>query len=292
MVMSRICVKYPLLNAWELYTAERSVSLSATSLSTDYALVYRWLERCPHQKLDQGRLALTWVCGQEPKYSALRVAMYLKALFRWASSPDVALVASNPVASFKLPKRPQRPDEVTVIQRSEIPFVIAALERQDATLPRWDLWAQLQLQTGLRTGEVRAIRAQDVEAERLYVHSNYTTNHGLKDSTKTNRPRWVPLNHVARGILDGLTADADGFLFPWNRSSFQDFFRIRMQGLYKQRLISTTYRPYDLRHTAISGWLEAGVPVAQVAQWAGNTAEVIWRHYASTTVEYQMPVLA
>lgn len=29
-------------------------------------------------------------------------------------------------------------------------------------------------------------------------------------------------------------------------------------------------RPYDLRHAAISGWLNAGVPVTQVAEWAGN----------------------
>lgn len=43
------------------------------------------------------------------------------------------------------------------------------------------------------------------------------------------------------------------------------------------------YRPYDLRHVAISRWLGAGIPVAQAAQWAGNTSEVIWKHYAGTT---------
>jgi len=51
------------------------------------------------------------------------------------------------------------------------------------------------------------------------------------------------------------------------------------------------YRPYDLRHVAISRWLEAGIPVAQAAQWAGNTSEVIWKHYAGNTTEYEMPVL-
>ena len=42
---------------------------------------------------------------------------------------------------------------------------------------------------------------------------------------------------------------------------------------------------------AISRWLEAGIPVAQAAQWAGNTSEVIWKHYASNTTDYEMPVL-
>jgi hypothetical protein len=42
---------------------------------------------------------------------------------------------------------------------------------------------------------------------------------------------------------------------------------------------------------AISRWLEAGISVAQCAKWAGNTSEVIWKHYAGTTQECEMPVL-
>jgi integrase len=30
-------------------------------------------------------------------------------------------------------------------------------------------------------------------------------------------------------------------------------------------------RPYDLRHAAVSTWLNAGVPAAQVAEWAGHS---------------------
>lgn len=39
-------------------------------------------------------------------------------------------------------------------------------------------------------------------------------------------------------------------------------------------------RPYDLRHTAITTWLNAGVPIAEVARRAGNSPEVIHRRYA------------
>lgn len=38
-------------------------------------------------------------------------------------------------------------------------------------------------------------------------------------------------------------------------------------------------RPYDLRHTCITNWLNAGVPVAEVARRAGNSPEVIHRVY-------------
>jgi integrase len=39
-------------------------------------------------------------------------------------------------------------------------------------------------------------------------------------------------------------------------------------------------RPYDLRHAAVSTWLNAGVPAPQVAEWAGHGVEVLLRVYA------------
>ncbi|WP_327680175.1 tyrosine-type recombinase/integrase [Streptomyces sp. NBC_00467] len=38
-------------------------------------------------------------------------------------------------------------------------------------------------------------------------------------------------------------------------------------------------RPYDLRHTCITRWLNAGVPIAEVARRVGNSPEVIHRRY-------------
>jgi integrase len=39
-------------------------------------------------------------------------------------------------------------------------------------------------------------------------------------------------------------------------------------------------RPYDLRHAAVSTWLNAGVPEPQVAEWAGHSVDVLLRVYA------------
>ncbi|WP_433351402.1 hypothetical protein [Micromonospora sp. CA-111912] len=38
--------------------------------------------------------------------------------------------------------------------------------------------------------------------------------------------------------------------------------------------------PYDLRHAAVSTWLNGGVPPTQVAEWAGQSVEVPLRIYA------------
>jgi integrase len=154
----------------------------------------------------------------------------------------------------------------------------------------WSLFAEFMLQSGMRTGEVRALKWTDLEENRVLVHSNYTLTHGYKNSTKTNKKRWVPLNKAAQEIVEQLDKVSE-YLFPWNRYAFQSFFRDKVDQLHGAGLVKDRYRPYDLRHVAISRWLEAGIPVTQAASWAGNTSEVIWQHYANTTVEQAMPEL-
>jgi integrase len=39
-------------------------------------------------------------------------------------------------------------------------------------------------------------------------------------------------------------------------------------------------RPYDLRHAAVSLWLNEGVPATQVAEWARHSVHVLLRVYA------------
>ncbi|GAA4904338.1 hypothetical protein [Streptomonospora salina] len=39
-------------------------------------------------------------------------------------------------------------------------------------------------------------------------------------------------------------------------------------------------RPYDLRHAAVSTWLNSGVPAAKVAERAGHSVAVLHRVYA------------
>nr|WP_319732203.1 hypothetical protein [Streptomyces sp. MB09-01] len=48
-------------------------------------------------------------------------------------------------------------------------------------------------------------------------------------------------------------------------------------------------RPYDLRHTCITNWLNAGVPVAEVARRAGNSPEVIHQRYEGCIDGHEEP---
>lgn len=280
-----------LAELWDAFVAERSIALCPTSLTSDYRQIRKWLQRCPVQDTEQARQILIWVLGQTPVLTSRRVAMYVKSMYKWASQEDVAHLVRNPIASFKMPKAPQRDIDIIVIPRNEVGIVLAALAAkcsyQDVN---WSWYTEFMLQTAMRTGEVRALQWSDIKENKILVHSNWTLTHGYKDSTKTNKKRWVPLNSRCQAILEQLPRENE-CIFPWNRLAFQSYFRKKLQPLHGVGLISHLYRPYDCRHTAISRWIEAGIPVPQVANWAGNTSEVIFKHYCNTTQEYEMPVL-
>jgi len=276
---------------WGAFLEERSISLCPTSLTSDYRQVTKWLERCPIQDLNEARKIMIWVLGEKPVLSSRRVAMYTKTMFRWTAQEDVGYLEKNLLASFKMPKAPQKDQDIIVIPQNEVGLVLAALSaKRTYKNVNWGWYTEFMLQTAMRTGEVRALRWNDIKDNKILVHQNWTLTHGLKDSTKTNKKRWVPLNNKCQALLAQLPSDQE-YLFPWDRVAFQSFFRKKLQPLHKAGLISHLYRPYDCRHTAISRWIEAGIPVPQVASWAGNTSEIIFKHYCNTTKEYEMPEL-
>jgi integrase len=280
-----------LTELWGMFVAERSIALCPTSLTSDYSQTTKWLRKCPIQDIEQARQIMIWVLGEKPVLSSRRVAMYVKTLFKWAAQEDVAILARNQLASFKMPKAPQKDGDIIVIPRDEVGLVLAALAaKQTYRNVDWSLYTELMLQTALRTGEVRAMRWDDIKENKALIHQNYTLTHGIKNSTKTNKKRWVPLNNKCQTILNQLPQYSE-YVFPWDRVAFQSYFRKKLKPLATVGILSHTYRPYDCRHTAISRWIEAGIPVPQVAAWAGNTSEVIFKHYCNTTQEYVMPEL-
>lgn len=280
-----------LTDLWSSFSQEKSFALSPTTVHKSYRQVSNWVSRNPHQQWEEGRLALMHTLQQSPQKAALKVAGYLKTMFRWAAETE--LIPRNPVASFKLPKAPQMDDPV-VIPAELIPVVVRALKRSSINEARWDLVANWHLQTGCRPAEGFGLLWSDIDwdNQRFTVARNMTVTHGVLPRTKTNRKRVVPLNDTAMQILHEMRElHSSEFVFPWSRYSYMSAFKRVMQRLYDEGTIPVRYRPYDLRHTQISIALERGVSVAQVASWAGNTPETCWKSYVGVSSTYEMPTI-
>lgn len=108
-----------------------------------------------------------------------------------------------------------------------------------------------------------------------------------------NAVRWVPIPPpLVRALLwhvavygtapDGRifrTAPGNGPVSKW---SYLNVWRQARAAAFtpKQQASPLAARPYDLRHAAVSTWLNAGVPSTQVAEWAGHSVSVLLRTYA------------
>ena len=115
--------------------------------------------------------------------------------------------------------------------------------------------------------------------------------HSLKRRAATaTRPVPIPpqLVRVLRVHLERFGVAPDGRLFRNEAGNYVDasaygqtWARARERTLTRtERASGLAKRPYDLRHAGISFWLYSGVDPAECARRAGQSIEVLFRHYA------------
>ena len=161
----------------------------------------------------------------------------------------------------------------------------------------------------LRPGEAVALRQQDcslpetgwglltLEKSRPEVNQRWTDTssaheeRGLKHrpTTETRRVPIPPeLVAILRQHIDTFGVTSDGRIFASDRghviasTAISDVWaEARTLALTPAQVASSLAgRPYDLRHAAVSFWLNAAVPATEVADRAGHSVEVLLRVYA------------
>ncbi|MGW7611850.1 hypothetical protein ACWGKW_32275 [Streptomyces sp. NPDC054766] len=115
--------------------------------------------------------------------------------------------------------------------------------------------------------------------------------HSLKRrAASATRPVPIPPQFVRmlRAHVERFDVAPDGRLFRNEAGNYVDaaaygktWARAREHALTRpERTSGLAKRPYDLRHAGISFWLYSGVDPAECARRAGQSIEVLFRHYA------------
>ena len=116
----------------------------------------------------------------------------------------------------------------------------------------------------------------------------------MRDGLKTQDRRRFPCNAKLKAMLSSIKPEKyspEGLVFPGfsgkvlNTASFR-------KTVWKPVLagLGVEYRkPYQTRHTFITLALEHGLDAKDVAKLVGNSAEVIYRHYAASKREVSVP---
>lgn len=159
------------------------------------------------------------------------------------------------------------------------PEEASGLRRQNCELPA-EGWGLIVLEQARPQANKRWTNSGETHDER-----------GLKHRAKGDT-REIPIPPVLVAILREHIAAygtaKDGRLFrtskgrPYSSSAYSAVWQeARRLALTVEQVASPlAARPYDLRHAAVSLWLNAGVPPTEVAQRAGHGVEVLLRVYA------------
>ncbi|MFI7058654.1 tyrosine-type recombinase/integrase, partial [Streptosporangium canum] len=117
--------------------------------------------------------------------------------------------------------------------------------------------------------------------------NSYTTPLDVTDDTR-EIPIPPVLVETLREHIEKHGAERDGRLFrtskgrPFSSSAYSAVWQETRRLVFTVEQIASPLgaRPYDLRHAAVSLWLNAGVPPTEVAQRAGHGVDVLLCVYA------------
>ncbi|NJP29717.1 tyrosine-type recombinase/integrase [Microbispora sp. SCL1-1] len=289
-------------------------------LPRNRAAVLRWLETAslPLADLQEAgvlrrgldAISVTFAGKKAAANTVLRKREVLNHLLELAVEEKV--LPSNPLREIKWtpPKSTEAVDPRTVVNPRQAGALLAAVSYVGRSRgPRMMALYACMYYAALRPEEAAGLRRENcqlpdegwgmltLEKTRPQANKRYTDSgeahdeRGLKHrAERETRPIPIPpvlvailREHIKRyGVAD------DGRLFrtakgrPYTASAISRIWQeARAIGFGPEQAASPlAARPYDLRHAAVSLWLNIGVPATEVAQRAGHSVEVLQRVYA------------
>lgn len=183
--------------------------------------------------------------------------------------------------------RSDRPDtKVYALTREEQEILENALKNHKVPKNRNDYRKQLliELYTGMRMGEINALRPEDVDFKRNVIHVRGTISKGIGDriyrseTTKTSAGmRDVPMNTLVKPILEKALAEmknnpAGTIFYDYQKKNVISTSQVC--NFYKRICKSAGldyYGQHALRHTFATRCIEAGVQPVVLKTWLGHT---------------------
>jgi integrase len=170
-----------------------------------------------------------------------------------------------------LPKPPEAtPRALTEVEVAEAIRVVPE---------RWQPMLRLLVHTGLRWGEARALRWEDVRSS-PYPHLVVSRSHD--GPTKSRKAREVPLLPEAETVL-GLLADAaglerHGLVFPWLTET-ASWVRRYVRKRSRLKSLAETFHVHALRHTFATRWLERSGSIETLQKVLGHSTVMLTERY-------------
>lgn len=212
-------------------------------------------------------------------YSAFKIA-YSRRLIPFNIMDDYSLAK---------PKSTKTNKKIEALTAQEEQKLISILDNEESS-SRYALLTKLQLKTGMRIGEVLALKTEDFDFEKdtIHVHATITQDENMKliyqANTKTydisqdvdKGERYIPMSlevkALAKEIIKNMTPNINKFVFydtkgMMGRSQVNSWLK-RINEKY--HISAATLHSHVLRHTFVTRMIEQGMNLRAVQSIVGH----------------------
>lgn len=177
------------------------------------------------------------------------------------AAADDGLIGANPLLGMRAvpqPPRDRRPVPIEAV-RALLGAMPAARDRRVVALMAF---------AGLRPGEVRALRFDDLDEDQLWI-GRAEGRGGTKRPKSASAGRVVPIRPELRPELE---RGGDGLVVPSPRGAVLDWHNWTARVWRPARdAVGIDHVPYELRHSYASLLIAEGASVVEVAAWMGHS---------------------
>lgn len=285
--------KVSLAKVREEYLAYKSKTMKASTLKSTTYYTGRLLNALPDgvliDKIDVSMVENVFVHLELKNSTKKQLHLYFKQLIKFAHRRGY-LEDISFLNKISLNFTDREPVKENYIATADVPSVLAQIKSE-----RKRRMCEFQILTGLRFGELAALRWRDIDGDVLDVNGTYDFDHKTRTTPKTRESnRKVQLNQRAKAILGWFQANnayiewahrgvnRDGYIFISNRGRPQD--KNYLNQCLKRIAYKIPITTHTFRHTHITMLLELGVPIKTIMRRVGHaTPNMIYRIYGHVT---------
>lgn len=291
---------------YQKYVDTKRKIVSPGTWKGTYVNTLNHLNDCPYKLLSEGLQLKDWLIANRTFDTARRILMQINAACTWAVERN--LISINPFAGkVKIKGKRSKPKIYPFSNAEKIAILdaFAKSEKFSYLVPLINFF----FLTGCRTSEAIALQWKHIKSDCSAISFEEAIVLGQggaqrKKGTKQSPHRSFPCNRQLQELLLSLKpekaiAHTSVFVHPDGISvTHQDlrtawYGKGAVLGIVRQLAADgaiESYRPqYNTRHTMISQCLEASISPMQIAQWVGNSAEIIFRNYAGIVSKISVP---
>ena len=215
-----------------------------------------------------------------------RIYSFISTAFKMASDKGVVQMNLIVRKDIRCPKSQKADKNVRGMTEGEQKKFVEALMKHKVPYGRntYKIQLLLELYTGMRMGEINALKPENINFKDGYIHVGATISRGLKSKSfykphpKTAAGiRDVPITEKTKELLmqalEEMKDNPEGLIFyDYNKEDVVATYQV---GKFFERICVKADVPYygqhALRHTFATRCIEAGVPAVVLKKWLGHT---------------------